>query len=43
MRLTGSMRVTKRSWYAYGGFRSNDCWRRQVRGAWQYFIQITHY
>lgn len=43
MRLTGSMRVTKRTWYDYGGFRMNACWRRQVRGAWHYFIQIHHY
>jgi hypothetical protein len=34
----GSMRVTKREWYAAGGFRNSRCWRRQVRGSWQYYI-----
>ena len=43
MRMTGSMRVTKRAWYASGGFQSNQHWRRQVRGVWHYFVQITHY
>lgn len=32
------MRVTKRAWYAKGGFRNTQCWRQQVRGAWRYYV-----
>jgi hypothetical protein len=33
-----SMRVTKLTWYANGGFKNSLCWRRQVRGSWQYYL-----
>jgi hypothetical protein len=36
----GSFRVTKRTWYAAGGLANPLCWRRQRRGAWQYFIRL---
>lgn len=34
------MRVSKREWYARGGFRNSRCWRRQVSGVWRYFISV---
>ena len=34
----GSTRITKREWYAKGGFANSKLWRRQANnGAWQYF------
>jgi hypothetical protein len=33
-------RVTKRTWYASGGFRNPRCFRRQRKGGgWQYFYR----
>jgi hypothetical protein len=39
----GSMRVSKRTWYAQGGFANSRCWRRQVGGSWRYFITIDRW
>jgi hypothetical protein len=33
----GVARVTKRDWYAMGGFRNSALFRRMYRGSWQYF------
>jgi hypothetical protein len=41
MTKIGSVRVTKRDWYANGGFRNSSCWRRQVRGVWHYYINVS--
>lgn len=30
-------KVSKRTWYALGGFQNDQLWRRQVRGAWHYY------
>lgn len=35
----GAMRVSKRDWYANGGFKNPLCFRRHVRGAWHYYIR----
>lgn len=33
-------RITKRAWYALGGFRNPRCFRRQRKGgAWHYFYR----
>jgi hypothetical protein len=37
---TGSIRVSKKDWYLNGGFANSRCWRRQVRGAWHYFMTL---
>lgn len=37
---TGSARISKAQWYGLGGFANPNLWRRQVRGAWQYFKTI---
>ena len=39
--VKGYWRTSKRNWYESGGFRNSLCWRRQVRGAWQYFINLN--
>lgn len=33
----GHERVSKRTWYACGGFKRTGLWRRQVRGTWHYY------
>lgn len=35
----GFMRVTRTVWYAAGGFANSHCSRRQVGGAWSYWIR----
>jgi hypothetical protein len=37
--MADSRRITKREWYALGGFANSKCWRRERRGVWQYFIR----
>lgn len=37
--MTGHTRVTKRQWYAAGALSNPRCWRRQVGGAWHYYIE----
>ena len=32
-------RVSKRVWYANGGFSNPRCFRRMRGGAWQYFMR----
>lgn len=40
--MLGSMKVSKRDWYdVHGGLENPKCWRRQARGAWQYFVRIA--
>lgn len=40
IRAKGSKRVTRKEWYAAGGFANSACWRRaDKRGVWQYFIR----
>ncbi len=37
--MEGSIRVTKKEWYAAGGFKNPACWRKaDKRGAWRYYI-----
>jgi hypothetical protein len=36
----GSYRVSKRRWYALGGFANPRCWRRQTGLAWGYYVTI---
>lgn len=36
----GSMRVTKATWYANGGFANSRCWRRHTGRCWQYFYRV---
>ena len=38
--MNGSVRITKREWYARGGFANSRCWRRERRGVWQYFYRF---
>lgn len=35
----GSRQVTRREWYAAGGFSNPRCWRKQRGRAWCYFIR----
>lgn len=36
--MKDSKRITKKEWYARGGFKNPRCWRRQAKnGAWRYF------
>ena len=36
---TGTMRISKREWYALGGFANSRLWRRQRKnGAWVYYM-----
>ena len=35
--ITGRTRITKREWYALGGFANSKLFRKQVRGAWHYY------
>jgi hypothetical protein len=39
MSALGSARVSKKTWYANGGFSNPRCWRRQKGGAWMYFMR----
>jgi hypothetical protein len=39
MARAGYARVTKRRWLDAGGLSNPRCYRRQVRGAWHYFIE----
>jgi hypothetical protein len=39
-RAAGSRRITKREWYALGGFANSRLWRRQTRTRWSYFERI---
>lgn len=34
----GTERISKKLWYALGGFSNNDLFRKQVNGAWCYYI-----
>jgi len=36
----GSRKVTKRQWYAAGGFANPLCWRRDRGRGWEYFIRV---
>ena len=39
MRTHFAERVSKRAWYAFGGFTNSRCFRRQHKGSgWQYLI-----
>lgn len=39
---TGIERMTKKAWYAAGGFRNPALFRRQAKGgAWRYFRDTT--
>ena len=38
--VIGSIRVSKRTWYAHGGFANSRCWRRMKSGGWLYFIMV---
>lgn len=31
--------VAEAEWYEAGGFANSKCWRREVRGVWQYYIR----
>lgn len=36
------MRITKREWYALGGFANASLYRKQAkRGAWQYYMVVS--
>lgn len=40
MASLNAMRVSKRRWYDLGGFCNSACWRRQVGGAWHYYVNL---
>lgn len=41
MQLGAYMRITKRKWYALGGFRNSSLFRRaNNRGAWRYYMRL---
>jgi hypothetical protein len=37
--MIGFTRVTKTAWYAAGGFANPNCTRRELAGAWSYWIR----
>lgn len=39
MSTIGSERVSKKTWYHFGGFANPRCWRRQIGGAWHYYYR----
>lgn len=39
--MMGSARISKREWYALGGFSNSRLWRRQRKGrGWEYFYRV---
>ena len=40
---TGVARVSKRTWYGYGGFANTALWRRMRRGVWQYYVDVERF
>lgn len=36
-----ALRISKREWYALGGFKNSRLWRRQVGGAWIYYMNTA--
>jgi hypothetical protein len=40
MRIGSVLRITKREWYALGGFANSRLWRRGTRHGWKYFYNI---
>lgn len=38
--VINALRISKRDWYANGGFQNSRCWRRHQTGrGWQYFME----
>jgi len=34
---TGSMRISKKTWQAWGGCENSQLWRRMRQGKWEYY------
>lgn len=39
--MTAKARITRRQWYALGGFANPSLYRRQRGGTWQYWAIVN--
>lgn len=43
MRVGGVIRITKREWYALGGFKASNLFRRGTGRGWRYLMATDYY